>query len=169
MTRRYLEILYFCGGNSTRPRYRAVAAPCSTLAKGRTGYNAVGDPRSRERRCGCPWSVIKSTTPWRIMAEPPTRKPEITNPLCRARQSENVTAKSMGWRITRSASRDEVGGAHRPAKPRRRRAGAALLSDRRVTPSQPLPLRRNAGVTVQQLGSHAGVTAQPNAAVKASH
>jgi len=92
------------------------------------------------------------------------RKPEITNPLFRARQSENVTAKSMGWRITRLASRDEVGGTHRPAKPRPRRPGAALLSDRRVTPSQPLPLRRNAGVTVQQLGSHAGVTAQPSAA-----
>jgi hypothetical protein len=32
-----------------------------------------------------------------------------------------------------------------------------------VTPSRPLPLRRNAGVTVQQLGSDAGVTAQPSA------
>jgi len=58
-------------------------------------------------------SVIKSTNPWRIMAEPPTRTPEITNPLFRARQSENVTAKSRGWQIARSASslkRGEVGG-----------------------------------------------------------
>jgi hypothetical protein len=31
-----------------------------------------------------------------------------------------------------------------------------------VTPSRLPRLRRNAGVTVQQLGSHAGVTAQPN-------
>jgi hypothetical protein len=58
--------------------------------------------------------------------------------------------------------RDGVAGAHRPAKPRPRRPGAALLSDRRVTPSRLPRLRRNAGVTVQQLGRHAGVTAQPN-------
>jgi hypothetical protein len=42
--------------------------------------------------------------------------------------------------------------------------GAALPSYRRVTASRLLRLRRNAGVTAQQLGSHAGVTAQPRAA-----
>jgi hypothetical protein len=68
-------------------------------------------------------------------------------------QSENITAQSTGWQIARSASsleRDEVAGAHRPAKPHPRRPGASLLSDRTVTPSRPLPLRRNAGVMVQQ-------------------
>jgi hypothetical protein len=50
-----------------------------------------------------------------------------------------------------------IGQPHRaPRRPR-----CSLLSGRRVTPSRPLPLRRNAAVTVRQLGRYAGVTAQP--------
>ena len=42
--------------------------------------------------------------------------------------------------------------------------GAALLSERRVTASRLLRLRRNAGVTPQQFGNPGGVTAQQSAA-----
>jgi hypothetical protein len=69
--------------------------------------------------------------------------------------------------IARSASSHKrKRSARRIGRPNRARGalGAALLSERKVTSSRPLPLRRNAGVTLQQLGSHAGVTAQPSAA-----
>jgi hypothetical protein len=81
--------------------------------------------------------------------------------------SENIAADSSEWQNARSASsleRAEVGGTHRPAEPRPRRPGAALLSDRRVTPSRPPPLRRNAGVTVQRLHRNVDAAAQLNAA-----
>jgi hypothetical protein len=56
---------------------------------------------------------LNQPSPWRIMAKPPTRKPERTEPLFRAWQSENTTAKSRGRQIARSASslkQGEIGG-----------------------------------------------------------
>ena len=49
--------------------------------------------------------MIKSTNPWRMMAEPPMRKPERTKLLSERGGGENVTAQSRGWQITRSDSK----------------------------------------------------------------
>jgi hypothetical protein len=69
----------------------------------------------RARRRPRPRLNQPTPTPLRIMAKPPMRKPERTEPLFRAWQSENTTSKSRGRQIARSASSLERDGGRRDA------------------------------------------------------
>jgi hypothetical protein len=99
-------------------------------------------------------SLIKSTNPWRNMAEPPMRKPDRTKLPSRARQCANVTAQSSGWQIAKVSlklERDEVGGTHRSAKPRPRRPRCSTTLGPKsdgVTASAVAPQRSCDGTTV---------------------
>ena len=119
---------------------------------------------SFEPRTGLGWrdasasqtSVIKSTNPRLIMAEPPMPHPERAKLLFRARQRKmSLPIKGM---VDRKVSFEPQTGrgrrTHRRQTAPRAAPHAALISDRRVTASRLLRLRCNAGVTAQQLGRY---------------
>jgi hypothetical protein len=99
-------------------------------------------------------SLIKSTTPWRSLSR------RCESPREQSYCSERGTAKMS---LPNQSDRGSQGQPHgtrsggRIGQPNRARAapGAALLSDRRVTASRLLRLRRSCA-------AHAGVTAPPN-------